>query len=101
MNIEILANYADVVGGTAVLISLLYVGFQVRSNTRSSLSGYLTTSLLETVAIVLPSRGITIPMPQQELSPAGRDEHPPIPIKYQRRTRATTRSGLIGRSEEG
>jgi hypothetical protein len=38
MNIEILANYADVVGGTAVLISLLYVGFQVRSNTRSSLS---------------------------------------------------------------
>jgi hypothetical protein len=38
MNIEIMANYADVVGGIAVLISLIYVGLQVRSNTRSSLS---------------------------------------------------------------
>ena len=38
MNIENLANYAEVIGGIAVLVSLIYLGFQVRSNTRSSLS---------------------------------------------------------------
>lgn len=38
MNIEVMANYADVIGGTAVLISLIYVGLQIRSNTKSSLS---------------------------------------------------------------
>ena len=38
MNIEAMANYADVVGGIAVLVSLIYVGLQIRSNTRSSLS---------------------------------------------------------------
>lgn len=34
MNIELAANYADVVGGIAVIISLLYVGIQVRKNTQ-------------------------------------------------------------------
>jgi hypothetical protein len=38
MNIESIANYADVVGGVAVLISLIYVGIQIRKNTKSSLS---------------------------------------------------------------
>ena len=38
MNIEIMANYADVIGGIAVLISLVYVGFEIRRNTKSSLS---------------------------------------------------------------
>ena len=38
MHIEIIANYSEVVGGIAVLISLIYVGIQVRSNTNSSLS---------------------------------------------------------------
>ena len=38
MNIEIMASYAEVIGGVAVLISLIYVGLQIRSNTRSSLS---------------------------------------------------------------
>ena len=38
MNIEIVANYAEVVGGIAVLISLIYVGLEIRRNTKSSLS---------------------------------------------------------------
>jgi len=38
MNIESLANYADVVGGVAVVISLIYVGIQIHRNTKSSLS---------------------------------------------------------------
>ena len=38
MNIEIIANYAEIVGGIAVLISLLYVALEIRRNTRSSLS---------------------------------------------------------------
>jgi hypothetical protein len=33
MNIEAAANYADVIGGIAVLISLIYVGVQIRGNT--------------------------------------------------------------------
>ena len=38
MNIEIIANYAEIVGGVAVLISLVYVGLEIRRNTKSSLS---------------------------------------------------------------
>ena len=38
MNIEIMANYAEVIGGIAVLISLLYVGLEIHRNTKSSLS---------------------------------------------------------------
>jgi len=38
MNIEIMANYAEVIGGFAVLISLLYVGLEIHRNTKSSLS---------------------------------------------------------------
>jgi hypothetical protein len=34
MNIEAAANYADVIGGVAVIISLIYVGIQVRKNTQ-------------------------------------------------------------------
>ena len=34
MNIEALANYADVIGGVAVIVSLIYVGIQVRKNTQ-------------------------------------------------------------------
>ena len=34
MNISELANYADVVGGIAVLISLIYVAIQIRQNTK-------------------------------------------------------------------
>jgi hypothetical protein len=33
MNLEIAANYADVIGGIAVIISLIYVGIQIRNNT--------------------------------------------------------------------
>jgi hypothetical protein len=38
MNIEIIANYAEIVGGVAVLISLVFVGLEIRRNTKSSLS---------------------------------------------------------------
>lgn len=38
MDIENLANYADVIGGAAVIVSLIYVGVQVRRNTKSSQS---------------------------------------------------------------
>ncbi len=38
MNIEILANYADVIGGVAVVMSLIYVGIQIHRNTKSSQS---------------------------------------------------------------
>jgi hypothetical protein len=34
MNIESLANYADVIGGIAVVVSLIYVGIQIRKNTQ-------------------------------------------------------------------
>lgn len=33
MNIESMANYADVIGGIAVIVSLIYVGIQIRANT--------------------------------------------------------------------
>ena len=33
MNIGELANYAEVIGGVAVLISLIYVAIQIRQNT--------------------------------------------------------------------
>jgi hypothetical protein len=33
MNLEIAANYADVIGGIAVITSLIYVGIQIRNNT--------------------------------------------------------------------
>ncbi len=33
MNIESMANYADVIGGIAVIVSLIYVGIQIRRNT--------------------------------------------------------------------
>jgi hypothetical protein len=33
MNLEIVANYADVIGGIAVIVSLIYVGVQIRHNT--------------------------------------------------------------------
>jgi hypothetical protein len=36
MNIESIANYADVIGGIAVVVSLIYVGVQVRKNTQVS-----------------------------------------------------------------
>ena len=34
MNIEAAANYADVVGGIAVIISLIYLSIQIRKNTQ-------------------------------------------------------------------
>jgi hypothetical protein len=36
MNIESMANYADIVGGVAVIVSLIYVGIQIRLNTKSN-----------------------------------------------------------------
>ena len=33
MNIESMANYADVIGAIAVIVSLIYVGIQIRRNT--------------------------------------------------------------------
>ena len=36
MNIESMANYADVIAGIAVVVSLIYVGIQIRKNTRVS-----------------------------------------------------------------
>jgi hypothetical protein len=38
MNVESLANYADVIGGIAVIVSLIYVGMQIRRNAKSSQS---------------------------------------------------------------
>lgn len=38
MNIETLANYGDVIGGVAVVVSLIYVGIQIRRNSKSSQS---------------------------------------------------------------
>ena len=38
MNIESMANYADVIGGIAVIVSLIYVGIQIRSNTNTARS---------------------------------------------------------------
>jgi len=38
MNIEYIANYADVIGGIAVIVSLIYVGVQIRRNAKSSQS---------------------------------------------------------------
>jgi len=38
MNIESMANYADVIGGIAVIVSLIYVGLQIRRNAKSSQS---------------------------------------------------------------
>jgi hypothetical protein len=38
MNIESIANYADVISGIAVIVSLIYVGVQVRSNTNTARS---------------------------------------------------------------
>ena len=38
MNIESIANYADVIGGTAVIVSLIYVSIQIRRITKSSQS---------------------------------------------------------------
>jgi len=38
MNIESMANYADVIGGIAVIVSLIYVGVQIRRSAKSSLS---------------------------------------------------------------
>ena len=34
MNIEVAANYADVIAGIAVIVSLVYVGVQIRKNTQ-------------------------------------------------------------------
>jgi hypothetical protein len=36
MNIESMANYADVIGGIAVVASLIFVGLQIRKNTQVS-----------------------------------------------------------------
>jgi hypothetical protein len=33
MNVGELANYAEIIGGVAVLISLIYVAIQIRQNT--------------------------------------------------------------------
>jgi len=38
MNIESMANFADVIGGAAVIVSLIYVGIQIRRNAKSSQS---------------------------------------------------------------
>ena len=38
MNIESLANYAEVIGGATVIVSLIYVGIQIRHNAKSSQS---------------------------------------------------------------
>jgi hypothetical protein len=38
MNIESIANFADVIGGAAVIVSLIYVGIQIRRNAKSSQS---------------------------------------------------------------
>jgi len=38
MNIESMANYADVIGGAAVIVSLIYVGIQIRRSAKSSQS---------------------------------------------------------------
>jgi hypothetical protein len=38
MNIESIANFADVIGGAAVIVSLIYVGIQIRRNVKSSQS---------------------------------------------------------------
>ena len=38
MNIESMANYADVIGGAAVIVSLIYVGIQIRRNAKSGQS---------------------------------------------------------------
>jgi hypothetical protein len=38
VNIESMANYADVFGGIAVIVSLIYVGIQIRRNAKSSQS---------------------------------------------------------------
>ena len=38
MSIDLLANYADIISGVAVIVSLIYVGVQVRRNTRSTRS---------------------------------------------------------------
>ncbi len=51
MNIEGMANYADVLGGIAVIVSLIYVGIQIRRNAKSSQS-QANQSALESVASV-------------------------------------------------
>ena len=38
MTIESMANYADIIGGIAVIVSLIYVGVQIRRNTKIGLS---------------------------------------------------------------
>ena len=38
MNMESLANYAEVIGGAAVIVSLIYVGIQIRRSAKSSQS---------------------------------------------------------------
>ena len=38
MNIEVMANYADVIGGAAVIVSLIYVGIQISRSAKSSQS---------------------------------------------------------------
>jgi len=38
MDIESMANYADVIGGAAVILSLIYVGVQIRQSVTSSLA---------------------------------------------------------------
>lgn len=38
MNIESMVNYADVIAGIAVIVSLIYLGIQIRRHTKSSQS---------------------------------------------------------------
>jgi hypothetical protein len=49
MNIESMANYAEVIGGIAVIVSLIYVGVQIRSNT-STVRSAATQSVHEAFA---------------------------------------------------
>ena len=51
MNIESMANYADVLGGAAVIVSLIYVGIQIRRNAKSSQS-QANQSAHESLAVV-------------------------------------------------
>jgi hypothetical protein len=51
MNMESMANYADVIGGVAVIVSLIYVGIQIRRSAKSNQS-QANQSAHESLAIV-------------------------------------------------
>ena len=70
MNIAILANYADVIGGIAVLASLVYVGVQIRNNTRSSQShtNQLAHDSMATITLAIGSDPTLSSLVQRGLS---------------------------------